>query len=131
MLASRSPNRGKMLVTCSQTGGGFARQPLAKGGEDARQPLRRVTLSDPFAAAETDRAAPRLAARAPGPRLVLNPADALARDITEGAQVLVNERLYPARASLDASLPEGLIALSPGPWSPRGAPLEVHVRPAP
>jgi NADH-quinone oxidoreductase subunit G len=86
--------------------------------------LTLIALHDPFAASETDRASPPLAARAPGPRLVLAPQDAAALGLAEGSAVLVQGALFPAPLTLDPDLPPGHVGLSDA----RGWPRSLWLR---
>ncbi len=71
-------------------------------------------LHDPFAATEPDRASPLLAARAPAPRLRLNPKDAAALGLAEGAAALVDGAPHPAPVALDPTMPKGVAGLAAG-----------------
>jgi Uncharacterized anaerobic dehydrogenase len=82
--------------------------------------LRRLPLHDPFAANAPERASPLIAARAPEPRLALNPEDAAALGLAEGDAALVDGAPGPAPVSLDAAIPRGAVGLSLGPDGPRG-----------
>ncbi|WP_374333591.1 NADH-quinone oxidoreductase subunit NuoG [Aestuariivirga sp.] len=90
--------------------------------------LEFLPLHDPFAATETDRASPVLAARAGRPRIVLHPADAQAQGLTEGALIVVDGCVFPAPLSLDPRQCRGCAGLSLGSAAPRGRPRTVALR---
>lgn len=76
-----------------------------------------IPLHDPFSAAETDRASPLLAARAPGPQLRLHPADAARLQLAEGAPVSVEGRTLPL--VFDPHMPIGHAGLTTRRTTPR------------
>jgi NADH-quinone oxidoreductase subunit G len=115
---------GVALLTpgdASDAGVPLADPPLAGEG------LAILPLHDPFAATETDRASPLLAARAPGPRVVLHPEDAAALGLAAGAAVTLDGRPAPAPLTLDPSLPRGHVGIS----NARGPARAVRIGGAP
>jgi NADH-quinone oxidoreductase subunit G len=102
--------------------------PLADPPVTPSAGLELLPLHDPFAATESDRASPVLAARAEGPRLVLHPADAVALGLSEGAWLEVDGRAFPAPLSLDPRQCRGCAGLSVGSAAPRGRARTVVLR---
>ena len=96
--------------------------PLSDMPPDA-EALTVLPLHDPFAASETDRASPLLAARASAPRLTLHPDDASALGLAAGGQVQIGGRPGPAPLTLDSSIPRGHLGLS----NARGAGRRVRI----
>jgi NADH-quinone oxidoreductase subunit G len=86
-----------------------------------------VPLHDPFSATETDRASDLLAARAPGPRLVLNPDDAARLGLSAGDAARVDGAPCAAPVSLDARMLPGHVGLSVSLAAPRGQARRVKV----
>jgi NADH-quinone oxidoreductase subunit G len=89
-----------------------------------------VPLDDVFSGAETSRASPLLAARAPAPRLLLHPDDAATLGLRDGDAALIDSRLGPARVSLDPGLARGVVAITAGAAAPRGPLRRVTVEAA-
>lgn len=85
--------------------------------------LRLIPLRDPFSDGETDRASVILAARAPGPRLLVNRADAAELGLSDGDCLLVDGRPAPA-LTVDAAVPRGHVALTTRRTEPRRVRLE-------
>jgi NADH-quinone oxidoreductase subunit G len=84
----------------------------------AGEGLRLIPLHDAFSGGETDRASVILAARAPGPRLLLHPSDATALGLTDGDSVRVDGFDAPA-LTIDAAVPRGHVALTTRRTDPR------------
>jgi NADH-quinone oxidoreductase subunit G len=85
-----------------------------------------LLLHDPFAGDELFRRADRLAQRCPPPVVALNPEDAAALGLSEGAEVSVAGSA-PVALKLDASIPRGHVAASAGRVLPRGLLRRVRV----
>jgi NADH-quinone oxidoreductase subunit G len=117
---------GALLLTAGA--GPNTAMPSAAAPEDTGTTgLVLVALHDPFSATETDRASDLLAARAPGPRLVLNPEDATRLGLSAGDAVLVNGAPCPAPVTLDAGMLPGHVGLSVSLAAPRGLTRRVEV----
>ncbi|MDT8854177.1 NADH-quinone oxidoreductase subunit NuoG [Paracoccaceae bacterium Fryx2] len=105
--------------------------PVAPVPETDGEGLIWLPLHDAFSATETDRASPLLAARAPGPRLLLHPEDAAALGLAAGAAVLVEGAPTAAMLTLDAAMPRGHVGLSVGLAAPRGRAGRLRLEAAP
>jgi NADH-quinone oxidoreductase subunit G len=124
--ALKGGDLGALLLTAGTGTAASAR--AAEPPEATAAPgLVPVPLHDPFSATETDRASDLLAARAPGPRLVLNPEDAAALGLAAGDSVRVDDAPCPAPVTLDARMLRGHVGLSVALAAPRGLARWVKV----